>query len=481
MPVLTNSGGGLGQALLGGADAFIGARRQKRQDDLFEEQLANAKYAAATQRAQDEENGLHILAPGELPPPDVARNMVDYAGAKANAATPDNVINSSLTFSPQGGSPTLSRAGAGKANIPGQSGSFMDRMTSMLGQQPDRGAQYQVGRGYYIDKAPQWQAADAARSAKMSDAFESSLMNQFVAQGERDRKIRGYVAAGVDPTRAALYADNPALADNDPKIGKYRAPTAPVMGSPEWLKAQEDAAKIRAQYAPKDRVLVQTMGPNGPVLTPRDQAAGMAPVVGSGGVGGIGGMGSGGIGGLARTSSAITGMGVAHDQMVPYENAIAKGTASYDGLDYFKGLYSKMYGAEGVVDKAAHAAAFAQLDKQNPQLANYLRSAETWALEDSQLSGKASDFRTKMDNFVSEIGPNFSPDLIANTQRFRQTRLDELRKFQPAMQSMADRFTAGRGGAAASTKPPGDKGGDIDLRTDTTSSNPFMSLPKRKP
>ena len=205
-----------------------------------------------------------------------------------------------------------------------------------------------------------------------------------------------------------------------------------------------------------------------PTYTRRSEAFGkIKPPAGTGGASSIGGMGSGGIGGLARTSGAITGMGVAHDQMEQYENAIKSGHANYNGLDYFQGLYSKLYDAEGIKDRAAHAAAFATLNRENPELANYLRAAETWALEDSQLSGRASDFRTKMDGFVSAIGPSQHPEQIDNVQRFRATRLDELKKFQPAMQAMAERVIGGRGGAPPANVPhppnANDRGGNINL------------------
>ena len=182
-----------------------------------------------------------------------------------------------------------------------------------------------------------------------------------------------------------------------------------------------------------------------------------------------GGMGSGGIGGLARTSAAITEMGQAHDMMTPFEEAKRAHQINYDGLDYFLGLRGKMYDAHGVVDQATHAAAFAHLNQVNPRLANYLRAGEMWALADGSVSGRTSDFRTKLDGFVSTIGPNGGDQQIDNTQRGRSTRLEELRKFQPAMEAAAQRFvtpaaTGGRGGStAAIQKQANDPGGNINI------------------
>lgn len=208
-----------------------------------------------------------------------------------------------------------------------------------------------------------------------------------------------------------------------------------------------------------------------PTNPPKDLSVSPRPIGGM-----TGGMGSGGIGGIARTSAAITGMETAHNQMVPFENSVKQGKANYNGLDYWEGLRGKMYDAKGVVNEAVHSAAFASLDKNNPDLANYLRSVETWALEDSQLSGKPSDFRTKLDAFISAIGPNAGTTHIDNTQHFRQTRLDALKKFQPAMEAMAGRV-AGQGGRGAA--PPNvagsaqgaDKPGNIDLGATPSSSH----------
>ena len=191
-----------------------------------------------------------------------------------------------------------------------------------------------------------------------------------------------------------------------------------------------------------------------------------------------GGMGSGGIGGVARTAAAITGMVQADDQMTPFEQSVHSGRVDYTGLDYFKGQMTKMYDAHGKIDQAIHSATFANLDKNNPALASYLRLAETWALEDSNLSGRPSDFRTKLDAFVSAIGPNANPAQIESIQRFRRTRLDELKKFQPAMEAIAGRIAGqgaptngrggGRGGGGGTTNGPT---GDVDLsKPDATQS-----------
>ncbi len=172
------------------------------------------------------------------------------------------------------------------------------------------------------------------------------------------------------------------------------------------------------------------------------------------------GLGSGGIGTIARQAGAIVGMGNANDVMVPFEQRVLAGQANYTGLDYYKGMWSKMYDASGHMDPVVHAGVYAKLNQENPELANYIAAAEQWALEDSQLSGRPSDFRTKLDAYISAIGPNAQKSTILQRQKFRATRLDELNKFRPAMEAAGARMAAAAGapvggaGAAAPSSPP---------------------------
>lgn len=169
--------------------------------------------------------------------------------------------------------------------------------------------------------------------------------------------------------------------------------------------------------------------------------------------GGATGFGAGGVGGTARQMAAIVGLNNANDRLTPFENAVSAGTANYSGLDYWKTMQAKMYDAKGIVDPAIHAAVYSKLNQDNPELANYLLSSEQWALEDSQLSGRASDFRTKLDGFVSSIGPNASPKNIANVQSFRTTRLGELNKARVAMEALMARAAGGQSGTPPQMQP----------------------------
>lgn len=245
-------------------------------------------------------------------------------------------------------------------------------------------------------------------------------------------------------------------------------------GKRQYVQASEAIDKeAPAPASPQDSgVFVSKPGdPNAPpIYTRKKDAFGMIKPPTGTGEGGTGGMGSGGLGGLARTSSGITEMVQADQMMKPFEEAVRGKQANFDGLDYFQGQMAKMYDAHGKIDQAVHAATFNNLNKTNPDLANYLRAGEAWALADGTISGRTSDFRTRMDAFVSAIGPNASDSHINQVQKFRGTRVDELKKFQPAMQAMADRVVGkGRGNQPSVTpKNPNDPGGDIDFRNPPT-------------
>lgn len=194
---------------------------------------------------------------------------------------------------------------------------------------------------------------------------------------------------------------------------------------------------------------------------PASQAVGKQAPGGKGGGGALG-VGAGGIGGLARQAGGIVGVEQADQRMQPYENAARNKQVSYDGLDYFVGRLGSMYDVHGNslhINEAEQSAALATLNKRNPQLANYLRNAMQWALEDASLSGRASDFRTKMDEFVSAIGPDASPEQIDQVQQFRALRVAELKKFQPAMEAIATRIAGGAPGAAKSPQGAPSPGG----------------------
>jgi hypothetical protein len=162
--------------------------------------------------------------------------------------------------------------------------------------------------------------------------------------------------------------------------------------------------------------------------------------------GGAGGFGSGGIGGAGRTIAAINGLHNAHQGMTGYEEKVRNKTASFDGMDYWKNTVAQMYDAHGIKDKAIHATVMANLGKSNPDLANYIQNAEMWALEESSIPGsRPSDFRTKLDAFVSSLKPNASDEMINSIQRGRSSRMEGYDASVPALKAQLARI----GGAGA--------------------------------
>ncbi len=161
-----------------------------------------------------------------------------------------------------------------------------------------------------------------------------------------------------------------------------------------------------------------------------------------------GGFGAGGIAGAGRTISGIAGLHNAHENMVTYENDVASGKAKFDGLDYYKKLQGQMYDEKGIINPAVHATVMANLGATNPDLANYLQSAEMWALEDASISNRPSDFRTKLDGFVSAMKPNQNQKGIEQMQHGRQVRLEGLDLAVPALKAQLSRVAGIEPGAA---------------------------------
>lgn len=363
-------------------------------------------------------------------------------------------------------------------------------------------------RNLYAKNADQRaQATSAAQIAALGQKGEGLWTKPFPAEDEngpgmfQQHNVTGEVRrVQIQPPNAprAQASPAPSSAIPDSALGVGGPSSQPTQGTPTTPKP----TAVRPISKPKpSEPVVPTVNADGTrSYTPRSQAAGKtapspAPKAVSTRIdplstegikadsikaanraasrpGGMtGGMGSGGIGGLARTSGAITEMDQAHQNMLPYEEAVRAGKVNYDGMDYFKGQIAKLYDSHGVKDNALHTAAFANLNAKNPELANYLRNAEAWALADGALSGRTSDFRTRMDAFVSAIGPNPGQSHIDQTQRMRSTRLEEVKKFQPAMRAAANRFTApqatgGRGGAPANVAHPpnqNDTPGNVNL------------------
>ena len=186
------------------------------------------------------------------------------------------------------------------------------------------------------------------------------------------------------------------------------------------------------------------------------------------------GFGSAGPLGAMRAMSGIAGMQDADEKMRKFEIKAASGQVDYNSWDYFQGqlatLYSDARKETGIAGHlvpffgtATGSVALAHLNRTNPELANYLQAASQWALEESLLSNRPSDFRTKMDEFVSAIKPSGGAGIgkrpqpnvqgIHDLWKSRAVRLDGYKKGVPALQAMFDRVVASAPGTTLEVLP----------------------------
>lgn len=165
------------------------------------------------------------------------------------------------------------------------------------------------------------------------------------------------------------------------------------------------------------------------------------------------GFGPGGPLALMRAVSGVAGMGNADEQMRPYEIKVAAKQADLTDKDYFQGQIAALYNDQNkAAGLAGHIVPFfgtaagtqmlERLNKSNPEYANYLQSAAQWALEDALLSNRPSDFRTRMDEFVSAVKPGAGAQSIHNLWASRSVRLNAYRRGLPAIQNLLDRAAA---------------------------------------
>lgn len=162
------------------------------------------------------------------------------------------------------------------------------------------------------------------------------------------------------------------------------------------------------------------------------------------------GFGPGGPMGAIRAISAVAGMNDADQKMKRFELQIAEKKANYVDMDYFRGHLATLYndatkdaGIFGHIvpffGTAVGSSVLARLNRTNPDLANYLQAASQWALEESLLSNRPSDFRVKMDEFISAIKPDAKVQSIHDLWRSRAVRLGALNHGVPTLQRLLDR------------------------------------------
>lgn len=252
MPVYQDFGPGIGAGINAGVQGFVQGQQKKRNDQLFEQELADRMYQRTRQRATDAQSGMHILAPGETVPfADIAQDVSSSLKLPAPVSLPAMDMNAAsppaATGSPSRATPLATNipghpsnrpastdpgatfqaqmapalAGAGTAPAPAAPpNALASALSTTMATPPSRGPRFEYGQGYYIDHQPAWNAADASRAQHQEDQFTPVLVQQMLAKQKRDQTVANLRRAGVSAERAEVIADNPALAQDDPTIGK---------------------------------------------------------------------------------------------------------------------------------------------------------------------------------------------------------------------------------------------------------------------
>lgn len=274
--------------------------------------------------------------------------------------------------------------------------------------------------------------------------------------------VKETLAAKLDSTKAERvaqgdYATLKAEFPNDPLSQK---PYAAGTNYGEALKAalqQRGLTAAADRQKPKQTLYVDPQGNYHPLNSDLEPPAGWKPATGKSADGGPLALGSQGIFGAGRSIAAVQGMHDADKKMKRFEVPAASGKINYTDWDYMQGRLATAYddaaketGALGHIvpfyGTATGAEMLRRLNQSNPALANYLQAASQWALEESSLSNRPSEYRTKMDEFISAIKPGAGKESIHDIWSSRAARLSGYDLSVPAAKRSLER-------AAQSGKP----------------------------
>lgn len=229
-----------------------------------------------------------------------------------------------------------------------------------------------------------------------------------------DDKVMGAIAN-------AMQTAKPPVA-----VPKQYEPKAFTLGGKiVWVKPGEPVPPGATPFhAPpqqgEDRTLVQVEGPEGPVWMPRAQAVGM-PVKKSGATGTAQNAAS-----EALLRASVGEMHNADSFMREYENDLASGRKSINGLAQFMGGVGNSFTHDDPASRAIQNTALTALNTVNPDLARYIRRGLSFAEGESGISKRPSDFRTKMAAFLSTAASGASPEMIRDIQGRRSSILTPL-------------------------------------------------------
>ena len=205
-----------------------------------------------------------------------------------------------------------------------------------------------------------------------------------------------------------------------------------IPGSPEWLAAQEASARIHAKYQyhpenpaqlvtgkdgktfaydPRTRTMQEVKTPEGDTFQGAPKGATQTAQNAAA---------------EALLRSSVSEMHNAHSFMKDYENELASGTKSINGLSQFMGGVGNAFTHDDPASRAIQNTALTVLNKMNPDLARYIRRGLSFAEGEAGISKRPSDFRTKMAAFLSTAASGASPDMIHDIQGRRTSILNPL-------------------------------------------------------
>lgn len=154
----------------------------------------------------------------------------------------------------------------------------------------------------------------------------------------------------------------------------------------------------------------------------------------------------------ALLRSSVSEMTNADKFMQSYEQDLASGKKSINGLAQFMGGIGNSFTHDDPASRAIQNTALTALNKINPDLARYIRRGLSFAEGEAGISKRPSDFRTKMAAFLSTAASGASPDMITDIQGRRASILN------PLHQVLEEHPTGGGGGKPRLTQAQYDAG-----------------------
>lgn len=337
-----------------------------------------------------------------------------------------------------------------RSEIEGAKPSFMQRLASIT---PGDAAPSEKYKSNLIDILKMHQVAkgmaDDQKNSALRQEVGSVLSNTQMHPDERFAaltKLLGVAFQMGDDKVMGAIANAMQTAKPPVAVPKQYEPKAFELGGKVvWVKPGEpvpDGAKPfhEAPTPAPDRTIVQVEGPNGPVWSTREGAIGQ-PVKKAGMAGSAQNMAS-----EALLRSSVSEMNKSDTAMQQFENDLASGKKSINGLAGFISGVGNSFTHDDPASRLAQQAALGTLNRVNPDLARYIRRGLAFAEGEAGISKRPSDFRTKMAAFLSTAASGASPEMIGDIQSRRRSLLDPLN-------SVVGGSTSKGSGSASGTKP----------------------------